>query len=67
MPGKEQGPRQLRLVNVGELENGGGDDEDVGDESWETVMDDIASMIVRSGFRLTPVSDSDGEADELVA
>ena len=68
MPGRDQGPRQLRLINVGELDNGGENgDEEIADESWESVMEDIGRMIVRSGFRLIPVSESDEEVDEPVA
>ena len=67
MPGRDQGPRQLRLINVGELDNGGENgDEDIADESWESIMEDIGRMIVRSGFRLIPVSESDEEVDEPV-
>jgi hypothetical protein len=67
MPGKQNAPRQLRLINVGELDNGGENgDEDIADESWESVMEDIGRMIVRSGFRLIPVSESDEEVDEPV-
>ena len=47
-----------------EGENG---DEEIADESWESVMEDIGRMIVRSGFRLIPVSESDEEVDEPVA
>jgi hypothetical protein len=68
MPGRDQGPRQLRLINVGELDNGGENgDEEIAAESWESVMEDIGRMIVRSGFRLIPVSESDEEVDEPVA
>ena len=68
MPGRDQGPRQLRLINVGELDNGREDgDEDIADESWESIMEDIGRMIVRSGFRLISVSESDEEVDEPVA
>ena len=68
MPGRDQGPRQLRLINVGELDNGRENgDEDIADESWESIMEDIGRMIVRSGFRLIPVSESDEEVDEPVA
>ena len=68
MPGRDQGPRQLRLINVGELDNGGENgDEEIADESWESVMEDIGRMIVRSGFRLIPVSESDEEVDEPFA
>ena len=68
MPGRDQGPRQLRLINVGELDNGREDgDEDIADESWESIMEDIGRMIVRSGFRLVSVSESDEEVDEPVA
>ena len=68
MPGRDQGPRQLRLINVGELDNGGENgDEDIADESWESIMEDIGRMIVRSGFRLIPVSESDEEVDDPVA
>ena len=73
MPGRDQGPRQLRLINVGELDNGGENgDEDIADESWESVswesvIEDISRMTVRSGFRLIPVSESDEGMDELVA
>ena len=68
MPGRDQGPRQLRLINVGELDNGGENgDEEIADESWESIMEDIGRMIVRSGFRLIPVSESDEEVDEPVA
>ena len=68
MPGKDQGPRQLRLINVGELDNGvENGDEDIVAESWESVMEDIRRMIVRLGFRLIPVSESDEEMDELAA
>ena len=68
MTGREQEPRQLRLVNVGDLDNGGdGDEEDVADESWESVMDSIARMMVRLEFRLAPVLDADEEVDELAA
>ena len=67
MPGRDQGPRQLRLINMGELDNGGENgDEDIADESWESIMEDIGRMIVRSGFRLIPVSESDEEVDEPV-
>ena len=68
MPGKQNAPRQLRLINVGELDNGGENgNEDIADESWESVMEDIGRMIVRSGFRLIPVSESAEEVDEPVA
>lgn len=68
MPGRDQGPRQLRLINVGELDNGGENgDEEIAAESWESVMEDIGRMIVRSGFRLIPVSESGEEVDESVA
>ena len=68
MPGRDQGPRQLRLINVGELDNGRENgDEDIADESWESIMEDIGRMIVRSGFRLISVSESDEEVDEPVA
>ena len=68
MPGKEKEPRQLRLINVGALDDGGENGgEDIADVSWESVMTDIGRMIVNSGFRLMPVSDSDEEKDELVA
>ena len=68
MPGRDQGPRQLRLINVGELDNGEENgDEEIADESWESIMEDIGRMIVRSGFRLIPVSESDEEVDEPVA
>ena len=68
MPGKDQGPRQLRLINVGELDNGvENGDEDIVAESWESVMEDIGRMTVRLGFRLIPVSESDEEMDELAA
>ena len=67
MPGRDQGPRQLRLINMGELDNGGENgDEEIADESWESIMEDIGRMIVRSGFRLIPVSESDEEVDEPV-
>ena len=68
MPGREQEPRHLRLNNAGELDNGveNGED-DVADESWESIMEDIGRMIVRSGFRLIPVSESAEEVDEPVA
>ena len=68
MPERNKEPRQLRLINVGELDNGGETgDEDIVAESWESVMEDIGRMIVRSGFRLIPVSESDEEMDELAA
>ena len=67
MLGRDQGPRQLRLINMGELDNGGENgDEEIADESWESIMEDIGRMIVRSGFRLIPVSESDEEVDEPV-
>ena len=68
MPGRDQGPRQLRLINMGELDNGGENgDEEIADESWESIMEDIGRMIVRSGFRLVPASESAEEVDEPVA
>ena len=67
MPGRNQGPRQLRLINVGELDSGvENGEEDIADESWESVMEDIGRMVVRSGFRLLPVSQSGEEMDEPV-
>ena len=65
MPERNQEPRQLRLINAGELDNGveNGEDE-IAAESWESVMEDIGRMIVRSGFRLIPVSESDEEVNE---
>ena len=64
MPERNKEPRQLRLINVGELDNGGENgDEDIVAESWESVMDDISRMIVRSGFRLITVSESGDEVD----
>ena len=48
MPERDQGPRQLRLINVGELDNGvENGEEGIADESWESVMEDIGRMIVR--------------------
>ena len=67
MPERNKEPRQLRLINAGELDNGGENgDEEIADESWESIMEDIGRMIVRSGFRLIPVSESDEEVDEPV-
>ena len=68
MPERNQEPRQLRLINVGELDNGGENgDEDIADESWESIMEDIGRLAVSLGFRLIPVSESDEEVDELAA
>ncbi len=68
MPRRNQEPKQLRLINLGELENGGENgDEDIADESWESIMEDIGRMIVRSGFRLIPASESAEEVDEPAA
>ena len=68
MPGRDQGPRQLRLINVGELDNGGENgDEDIADESWESVMDDISWLAVSLGFRLIPRAESDEDVDGLAA
>ena len=68
MPGKEKEPRQLRLINVGELDNGVEDgDEDIADLSWESVMKDIGRLAVNSGFRLIPPVESYDEEDELAA
>ena len=64
MPERNKEPRQLRLISAGELDNGVENwDDDVADESWESVMDDISRMIVRSGFRLITVSESGDEVD----
>ena len=69
MPGKKQAPRQLRLVNVGELDDGAEnpEDGDVADESWESIMKDIARMTVRLGFRPTSVPESEEAMHELSA
>ena len=68
MPGKDRGPRQLRLINVGELDNGGENgDEDIADESWESVMEDIGRLAVSLGFRLIPPTESDEDVDGLAA
>ena len=64
MPERNKEPRQLRLINAGELDNGVENrEDDIADESWESVMDDISRMIVRSGFRLITVSESGNEVD----
>ena len=64
MPERNKEPRQLRLINAGELNNGVENwEDDIADESWESVMDDISRMIVRSGFRLITVSESGNEVD----
>ena len=68
MPERNQGPRQLRLINAGDLENGGENgDEDIAAESWESVMEDIGRLAVNLGFRLIPPTESDEEKDELAA
>ena len=68
MPGRDQGPRQLRLINLGELDNGGENgDEDIADESWESVMDDISWLAVSLGFRLIPPAESDEDVNGLAA
>ena len=68
MPGKDRGPRQLRLINVGELDNGGENgDEDIADESWEPVTKYISGLAVRLGFRLIPSAESDEDMDGLAA
>ena len=68
MPGRDHGPHQLRLINVGELDNGGENgDEDIADESWEPVMDDICRLVGSLGFRLIPPSESDEDVDGLAA
>ena len=69
MPGKKYAPRQLRLVSVGESDSGAEnpEDGDVADASWESIMEDIARMAVRLGFRLTPVPESGEDTDELAA
>ena len=68
MPGRDQGPRQLRLINVGELDNGGENgDEEIADESLESVIENISRMIIRLGFRLIPPAESDEDVDELAA
>ena len=51
MPERNKEPRQLRLINAGELDDGVENwDDDIADESWESVMDNISRMIVRSGL-----------------
>ena len=68
MPGRDQGPRQLRLIKLGELNNGGENgDEDIADESWESVMENIGRLAVSLGFRLIPPAESDEDADGLAA
>ena len=68
MPGRDHGPHQLRLINVGELDNGGENgDEDIADESWESVMDDISWLAVSLGFRLIPPAESDEDVNGLAA
>ena len=69
MPGKKHGPRQLRLADVGKLDSGveNLEDEDIADASWESIVEDIARMAVRLGFRLTPVPESGEDTDELAA
>ena len=64
MPERNKEPRQLRLINAGELDDGVENwDDDIADESWESVMDNISRMIVRSGFRLITASESGDEVD----
>ena len=69
MPGKKYAPRQLRLVNVGELDDGAEnpEDGDVADASWESIMEDIARMAVRLGFRLKSIPESGEDMEELAA
>ena len=68
MPGRDQGPRQLRLIKLGELNNGGENgDEDIADESWESVMENIGRLAVSLGFRLIPPAESDEDVDGLAA
>ena len=64
MPERNREPRQLRLINAGELDNGVENrEDDVVDESWESVMDNISRMVLRSGFRLITVAESGDEVD----
>ena len=69
MPERNQGPRQLRLINAGDLENGGENgDEDIANLSWESVMKDVGRMSRKLGFPPDAgLADSDEEKDELVA
>ena len=64
MPENNQEPRQLRLINAGELDNGvENSDDDIADESWESLLDNISLMVLRSGFRLITVSESGDEVN----
>ena len=68
MPGRDQGPHQFRLIYLGELNDGGENgDEDIAEESWESVMENIGRLAVSLGFRLSPPAESDGDVDELAA
>ena len=64
MPEKNQEPRQLRLINAGELDSGvENSDDDNADESLESLLDNISLMVIRSGFRLITVSESGDEVN----
>ena len=64
MPEKNQEPRQLRLINAGELDSGvENSDDDIADESLESLLDNISLMVLRSGFRLITVSESGDEVN----
>ena len=69
MPEKRNGSRQLRLINIGELDSEAGNPEegDIADESWESSLDDIARMAIRLGIRLTPAREPEEETDDLAA
>ena len=42
-------------------------DEEIADESLESVIENISRMIIRLGFRLIPPAESDEDVDELAA